>query len=91
MWGMAGVDVKTLQKQLLGRGHHGSNDPRERGPSQSLCSSHKKKQGSDMLLRHSANWGTSAPRTSSQSFHHGNERTIKKEDQTLRPELCEES
>ena len=33
MWGMAGVDFKALREaELLGRGHHGPNDPRERGP-----------------------------------------------------------
>ena len=33
MWGMVGVDFKALREaELLGRGHHGPNDPRERGP-----------------------------------------------------------
>ena len=33
MWGMAGVDFKALREaELLGRGHHGPNDRRERGP-----------------------------------------------------------
>ena len=33
MWGMAGVDFKALREaELLGRGHHRPNDPRERGP-----------------------------------------------------------
>ena len=57
---MAGMDFKALREaELLGRGHHGPNDPRERGPGPAVTySSHKKKQGSEMLLRHSnANLG----------------------------------
>ena len=45
---------------------------------QSLCSSYKKKQGSDMLLRHSnANLGHKRTKNFHQSSHHGNERAIK--------------
>ena len=33
MWGMAGMDFKALREaELLGRGHRGPNDRRERGP-----------------------------------------------------------
>ena len=56
MWGMAGVDFKALREaELLGRGHHGPNDPRERGPGPAVT---LLQLGSDMLLRHSnANLG----------------------------------
>ena len=87
------MDFKALRKaELLGRGHHGPNDPRERGtrPRSHFAPAIRRNQRSDMLLRYSLTWGTSALRTSNQSSHHGNERAIK-EDQALRVGLCKES